>query len=72
MYAYTATQRMITEDGWKLVLYPKIEKELLFDLEKDPHEITDLAGNPEHASRIKRLKEKLKSLQAEMGDNLAL
>ena len=70
--AYTATQRMITEDGWKLVLYPKIEKELLFDLEKDPHEITDLAGNPEHASRIKRLKEKLKSLQAEMGDNLAL
>jgi choline-sulfatase len=70
--AYTGTQRMITAEGWKLVLYPKIKKTLLFNLKNDPHEITDLAGNPEHGPRISAMKKTLIELQAAVGDNLAL
>jgi arylsulfatase A-like enzyme len=42
--AYLQLQRMVTQDGFKLLLYPKIRKSLLFDLTQDPHEMRDLAG----------------------------
>lgn len=68
--AYTNTQRAVTADGWKLILYPKIGKQLLFDLTADPLEQKDLAGDPRHAPRIKQLRRILKSLQPRMGDTL--
>ena len=33
---YMQSQRMITEDGFKLILYPAIKKILLFNLQSDP------------------------------------
>ena len=69
--AYTNTQRMVTQDGFKLIIYPRIEKHLLFDLERDPFEENDLAGQPEYADKIEHLKKKLKQLQAVTGDPLA-
>jgi arylsulfatase A-like enzyme len=48
-------QRSIRDDRWKLIRYPLINKTQLFDLQADPHEMTDLSGKAEHAERIKAL-----------------
>ena len=39
---YMNLQRMIRQDNYKLIYYPKIDKTLLFDLKKDPQEMHDL------------------------------
>ena len=65
-------QRMITDDGFKLILYPQVPKALLFDLDKDPTEQHDLADVAEHQSRIKTMFGKLQGLQHEAGDKLDL
>lgn len=40
----------------------------LYDVEKDPHEGTNLAGDQEHARTLERLKEKLKAFQKQTDD----
>lgn len=70
--AYTATQRMITRDGFKLTLYPNVPKVLLFNLQDDPNELHDLSDANEHQPRIKAMFAKLQSLQADTGDKLDL
>lgn len=49
--------RMIKQGKWKLISYAFYEKDdLLFDLENDPHEITNLAEKyPEKAKELKEL-----------------
>jgi choline-sulfatase len=69
---YTNTQRMITVGDYKLIVYPRIGKKLLFDVKNDPLEITDLAGKPEFAGKVDELTAKLKALQPEVGDKLEL
>jgi len=44
---------------------PKFE---LYDLKSDPHEIKNLAGDPQHAEVLARLKAKLKAFQKRTGD----
>ena len=34
---------MIRKDGFKLIVYPKIKKILLFDLKNDPFEMNDIS-----------------------------
>jgi arylsulfatase A-like enzyme len=63
---------MITDDQYKLIYYPKIDKTLLFDLKNDPLEMQNLADDPKYAARIKDLKQKLKQLQKACGDTLAI
>ena len=70
--AYIDHQRMVTDGEFKLVYYPKIDKTQLFDLRNDPNETKDLSESPEHTARIGALWTRLKSLQNEMGDELAL
>ena len=65
-------QRMIRKDGYKLLVYPKINKILLFDLENDPEEINDLADKQEYNSKVKNLLKELIELQKTMGDELRL
>lgn len=65
---YMNTQRMIRKDDFKLIIYPKKEKVLLYDLKNDPNEIRDLSDCPEHASRIKDLRLELEKLQKSYGD----
>lgn len=65
-------QRMIRKEGYKLIIYPKIDKVLLFDMEKDPLEMTDLAGLPENKAKVKSLLEDLMLLQKQMDDPLDL
>lgn len=70
--AYTQTQRMVTEGKDKLIVYPKINKMLLFDLEKDPLETNNLAEDPQHQKTVARLLKKLQSLQDTVGDSLKI
>jgi arylsulfatase A-like enzyme len=70
--AYLNVQRMIRKDGYKLMIYPEIKKVLLFDLNKDPEEMNDLAADKKYASKIKTLFKDLIKLQQEMEDPLDL
>jgi arylsulfatase A-like enzyme len=67
---YTDRQRMVRDDGFKLILYPFASKMLLFDLENDPEETVNLAGEDEYVDRISGLFGKLLELQVEMEDTL--
>jgi choline-sulfatase len=70
--AYLAVQRMVTQDGYKLLLYPKIGKALLFNLAEDPLEMHDLASAPGSQAIMQRLFATLRRLQEETGDTLDL
>ncbi len=66
---FTDTQRSVeTDDGWKLVHYPKLDRWQLFDLNGDPLEGNDLAieGHP----RLAGLRERLESWRKAAGDPL--
>lgn len=69
---YMDHQRMIRKDGYKLLVYPRIGKILLFDMVKDPKEMNNLADHPEYAELAKSLFSDLQSLQKNMGDGLNL
>ncbi len=70
--AYMNHQRMIRKDGYKLIVYPRINKVLLFNLEKDPDEMNNLADEPEYVERVDSLFQDLTELQKTMGDQLDL
>jgi arylsulfatase A-like enzyme len=70
--AYIDYQRMIRKDGFKLIVYPRIDKVLLYDLNKDPEEMHDLAAEPAYADKVKEMYRELLELQQEMGDSLSL
>lgn len=56
---FSDKQRMIRDDRWKLIQYPKVQRTQLFDLKTDPHELHNLADHPEASSRKSDLREKL-------------
>ena len=70
--AYMDHQRMIRKEGYKLIVYPRIDKVLLFDLKEDPNEINNLADTPEYAEKVESLFNDLIDLQQTMGDKLDL
>ncbi|RKR14308.1 arylsulfatase A-like enzyme [Maribacter vaceletii] len=67
---YVDLQRMIRKDGFKLIIYPKIEKVLLYDLEKDPEEITNLADEASYKEKVDTLFKELIVMQKELNDPL--
>ncbi|MCG8318129.1 MAG: sulfatase-like hydrolase/transferase [Cytophagales bacterium] len=69
---YIDLQRMIRKDGYKLVLYPRAKKQLLFDLNNDPDEMQNLADNPDYQSKVEELFNSLIELQKQMNDTLDL
>lgn len=69
---YVNWQRMIREDGFKLMVYPEAEKVLLYDLNNDPLEMTDLSEKPEYKTKVKMLFDDLLVLQKQMDDTLDL
>ena len=70
--AYMNYQRMIRKDNFKLLVYPKINKVLLFDLKNDPHEMNDLSNNQGYFERTKSMFKDLINLQIKMKDTLNL
>jgi len=66
--SYRHVQRAIRDDRWKLIRYPQINRTQLFDLQSDPHEIRDLAGNQAYAGQISKLLAVMEEWQQEFGD----
>ena len=65
-------QRMIRIGDWKLIVYPQANAVRLYDLANDPLEIHDVAGDPQHASRIVEMIAQLIQLGQEMDDPMDL
>lgn len=70
--AYMDSQRMIRKDEYKLVIYPKIKKILLFDLKNDPLEQYDISNEFQYKNTVKNLFESLILLQRKYKDSLDL
>jgi arylsulfatase A-like enzyme len=84
--AYKDVQRAVRDDRWKLIVYPKINKVQLFDLDDgmatkknasgkdrpDPAETHDLSVDSDHAGEVQRLTDLLKDWQQQLGDTLPL
>ena len=62
---------MITSDGWKLVLGDPENGEL-YDLNADPHEMTNLYRDPANSDKIHDLAGRIRTWQEENGDDLEL
>ncbi len=69
---YLNVQRSITDDGFKLMVYPKAKKVKLFDLKNDPQEMKNLAGDSAYAEKKQQLFATLEQWQANVGDPLPL
>jgi arylsulfatase A-like enzyme len=52
-------QRMVRTDRWKLIHYSHLNRDQLFNLADDPHELRDLSSLPEHAPRLAELRARL-------------
>jgi arylsulfatase A-like enzyme len=70
--ALMGVQRAITDGRWKLLVYPRINKAQLFDLQRDPHEINDLATDDAHQDTLRRLTAHLMQSQEQYGDKQPL
>ncbi|WP_337251591.1 sulfatase-like hydrolase/transferase [Maribacter halichondriae] len=68
--SYVDSQRMIRKDGFKLIVYPKLNKVLLFDLENDPEEMNDISASGKHQEKIQVLFKELLELQNKLNDSL--
>ncbi|MCH2161093.1 MAG: sulfatase-like hydrolase/transferase [Phycisphaerales bacterium] len=73
---YRDLQRALVEERWKLIVYPRPKSDTtlvqLFDLENDPHELRNLAGNPAQEKRVTTMLAKLRTRMDELGDELVL
>jgi arylsulfatase A-like enzyme len=70
--AYAKVQRAVRDDRWKLLVYPRINKTQLFDLEKDPSETKDLSSDAARREELGRLTSLLEASQRDYGDGLPL
>ena len=70
--AYLDAQRSVTMDGYKLILYPSLQKKRLYNIIEDPLEMKDLAHDPKQEKRIATLYRRLIELQKEMDDKVDL
>ncbi|MBT3242558.1 MAG: sulfatase-like hydrolase/transferase [Bacteroidetes bacterium] len=69
---YMNLQRMVRTEKYKLIVYPKIQELLLFDMVNDPLEMSDLSDDPAYAEILTEMKEKLTDQQLIMNDPLDL
>ena len=69
---YMDLQRMVRTDRYKLIVYPKAPKVLLFDLKKDPHEISDVSEQASYKIVLQDMKDRLIRQQAKLKDTLDL
>ncbi|HZY62255.1 MAG TPA: arylsulfatase [Edaphobacter sp.] len=58
----------LTDGRWKYLYHALHGEEQLFHIERDPHELKDLAGTKEHEDQLKLWRERLISQLEERGD----
>jgi choline-sulfatase len=64
---FSYTQRVVWEDGFKLV-FNAFDFDELYDLTADPHEQVNLASHPAYADTVRRLTERLWEIAHETDD----
>ena len=64
--------RAVRDDRYKLIRYPQVNRTQLFDLQRDPDEIQNLANESSHTKRIQDLTTLLMEWQARVGDTQTL
>jgi arylsulfatase A-like enzyme len=64
--------RSVRDERWKLLVYPQMNHQQLYDLTQDPFERANLVGLPEHQETITRLKGVMTRWQLDLGDQQAL
>ncbi len=69
---FQATMRAVTDGRWKLHRYPETNHQMLFDLEADPHETLNLAGDPDYRHQVTRMLGLLQDWQTRLDDPLPL
>ncbi|HSI78315.1 MAG TPA: sulfatase-like hydrolase/transferase [Lunatimonas sp.] len=67
---YLDLQRMVRTDTHKLIVYPKLNKLLLFDMEKDPEELRDRSDDPAYQRVKSELMALLLQRQSDLNDPL--
>ncbi len=70
-FAYVHMHRAVKVGEYKLIEYVvdgKHNMTQLFNVERDPLEMCNLASSPEYAGKLNELREKLKSMRVEWGD----
>jgi len=70
--AYRDEQRAVTDNGYKLIVYPTYPVARLYHLDSDPDETVDLAGDIASKPIMKKLFAKLLELQNKFDDKLDL
>ena len=70
--AYKDVQRSVRRGQWKLIRYPQVNATQLYDLQADPRELKNLAGDPAQAARIRELMVLLAAEQRRFGDTQPL
>ena len=70
--AYRNTIRAVRSKSWKLIRYPERDFTQLFDLENDPNELNNLAGDTEYNSVKDQLSNELVKWQKTAGDTIQL
>ncbi len=69
---YRDCMRAVRDDRWKLIRYPLVDRTQLFDLQNDPHELENLAGKPEFASKVAEMTALLERQMRAYGDTVPL
>lgn len=64
--------RSVRDEQWKLIVYPQINHQQLFDLKNDADEMQNLANEPAHAETVDRLTKLMKEWQSQVGDKQPL
>src|ERR1019366_6457985 len=67
---YRGFQRMVRTGRHKLILYPEVKKVQLFDLERDPWEMNNLADGSAHAATASEMFRELKKWQETISGRL--
>jgi arylsulfatase A-like enzyme len=70
--AYLELQRCVIVDGWKLIVYPKVNVKRLYHLATDPEELHDVAGESQNKPKIDQMLARLRELQQQFDDSLVL